>query len=107
MKKVNLKQKEKAVEAYLVRHVKALGGKAYKFTSPGNNAVPDRIVVVKNVSPIFVELKAEGGKLSKLQRNEIDLLLELGQNACVCVGKSGVDELIAELKKAVEIENEQ
>jgi len=34
--------KESEIEARLVRGVKALGGVAYKFVSPGNVGVPDR-----------------------------------------------------------------
>lgn len=53
--------KESEIEARLVRGVKALGGVAYKFVSPGNVGVPDRVVVLPGGRVIFVELKAEGG----------------------------------------------
>jgi hypothetical protein len=35
---------EKQVEAYLIKRVKELDGKAYKFTSPAHRGVADRIV---------------------------------------------------------------
>lgn len=57
--------KESEIEARLVRGVKALGGVAYKFVSPGNVGVPDRLVVLPGGRVIFVELKAEGGRLSR------------------------------------------
>lgn len=99
MKKLTFNPKEKEVEAYLVRRVREIGGKAYKFTSPSQRGVPDRIVILRNCMPVFVELKAHGGRLSELQKLEISFLLEMGQNACVCVGKEGVDELIETLKE--------
>ena len=49
---------EKEIEKILVAEVKKLGGRAYKWVSPGNDGVPDRIVVFPNRKPIFVELKA-------------------------------------------------
>ncbi len=54
--------REKEIEKYLVRRVKEWGGKAFKFTSPGNNGVPDRIVCLP-CRLFFVELKRPGGKL--------------------------------------------
>ena len=63
-----MSMKESEIEARLVRGVKALGGVAYKFVSPGNVGVPDRVVVLPGGRVIFVELKAEGGRLSPMQR---------------------------------------
>ena len=37
--------REKDIEKVLVAEVKKLGGRAYKWTSPGNDGVPDRIVI--------------------------------------------------------------
>ena len=38
-------ESEKTVEAYLRDRMRSLGGKAYKWVSPGNDGVPDRICV--------------------------------------------------------------
>ena len=70
--------KESEIEARLVRGVKALGGVAYKFVSPGNVGVPDRLVVLPGGRVIFVELKAEGGRLSPMQRQQLARLRRLG-----------------------------
>ena len=59
---------EKQVEAYLVKRVKELGGRAYKFTSPAHRGVADRIVCLPNGQTWFVEVKTEGGRLSELQK---------------------------------------
>ena len=37
---------EKSIEEYLRDQVRKIGGKAYKFVSPGNAGVPDRLVVL-------------------------------------------------------------
>ena len=78
--------KESEIEARLVRGVKALGGVAYKFVSPGNVGVPDRVVVLPGGRVIFVELKAEGGRLSPMQRQQLARLRRLGADACEVTG---------------------
>ena len=50
--------RERDVERYLRERVKQLGGRAYKFVSPGNNGVPDRIVMLPGGKLFFVELQA-------------------------------------------------
>ena len=99
------KKREKAVEARFVKLIGKLGGRAYKLASPANDGLPDRLVVLRNCMPIFVELKAEDGKLRERQKVEIAFLLDMGQNACVCIGDAGVDELMETLKEVVK--NEQ
>ncbi len=58
---------EKNIEKRLRVEVKKAGGKAYKFSSPGNNGVPDRIVLFEGRC-YFVELKRPGQNLSPRQR---------------------------------------
>lgn len=82
--------KEKELEKLLVRSVKSAGGIAYKFVSPGNDGVPDRIVIFPDRRPVFVELKADRGKLSALQEVQIGRLCELGQYATVVRGLDGL-----------------
>ena len=71
---------EREAEKKLVDGVRRMGGRAYKFVSPGNDGVPDRIVVLPDTAPMFVELKTESGKLSSLQKVQITRLEKLGQN---------------------------
>ncbi|MGN7309247.1 VRR-NUC domain-containing protein, partial [Bacillus subtilis] len=59
--------KESQIESYLRDKIKALGGIAYKFVSPGNSGVPDRMVLLPKGRTVFVELKAPGKKPTKLQ----------------------------------------
>lgn len=83
---------EKDIEKVLVIEVKKLGGRAYKWVSPGNDGVPDRIVIFPGKPPVFVELKADGGKLSALQKVQIDRLKKMGQAVFVAKGINGISE---------------
>lgn len=78
---------ERDVEDALVRAAKAVGGKAYKWVSPGNDGVPDRIVLMP-IPPQhrelvakylrMVELKAPGEAPTPLQAKTHERLRDLG-----------------------------
>ena len=89
--------KEKEIEKILVDEVKRLGGRAYKWTSPGNDGVPDRIVFLPDTRVIFVELKTDTGTLSPLQKIQIDRLKKLGQWVEVVKGIQGVKMFFQDL----------
>lgn len=90
--------REKEIEKILVLEVKKLGGRAYKWVSPGNDGVPDRIVIFPGRPPVFVELKTDTGRLTALQKVQIDRLRSLGQDARVVRGAAGVKAFLEELK---------
>jgi hypothetical protein len=94
--------REKDIETYLRNEVKKAGGKAYKFESPGNDGVPDRIVIFPGNRIYFVELKAPGKKLRPLQQKRINELHKLGCNASMLDSKERVD-IFLELVKEREI----
>ena len=81
---------EAAIERKLVQGVKALGGRAYKFVSPGNAGVPDRMVVLPGGRIIFVELKTTTGRLSPVQKFQLGVLDRLGCRTEVLWGMEGV-----------------
>lgn len=85
---------ERDIEKVLVAKVRNLGGRAYKWVSPGNDGVPDRIVVFPDRPPMFVELKAENGKLSTLQKVQIRRLLDMGQDVRVLRGIREVEQFL-------------
>jgi hypothetical protein len=70
--------REKAIEEYLRDEIKKLGGKAFKFVSPGNNGVPDRLVCLPGGEIVFVELKAPGKKSTTNQNLQQKRLRDLG-----------------------------
>lgn len=83
--------RESELESILVREVRRIGGRAYKWVSPGNDGVPDRIVFFPDGRVFFVELKTETGKLSAVQKIQINRLKELKQTAITI---KGLQELI-------------
>lgn len=84
---------EKHIEAHLVARVKAMGGIAYKFTSPQRRSVPDRLVLLPGGVVQFVELKAPGKKPTDMQTREHEKLRALGFTVEVIDSKEGVDAL--------------
>ncbi len=86
---------EKDIEAYLVRKVRDAGGKAYKFVSPTNRGVADRLVVLPGGRVWFVEVKKLGGRLSPLQRIFLDEIKALGANYQLLWSKEDVDAFVA------------
>lgn len=74
--------REAEIEKILVCEVKKLGGRAYKWVSPGNAGVPDRIVILPGLPvPAFVELKTCRGTLTALQTAQINRLRVFGQKS--------------------------
>lgn len=53
---------ENTIERYLLKRVRAAGGKCYKFICPGHIGAPDRICIFPHGRIYFVETKAAGGK---------------------------------------------
>ena len=88
--------REEEIEKILTAEVKKGGGWAYKWVSPGNDGVPDRIVVFPGRAPVFVELKSDAGRLSALQEVQIRRLKELGQKVYVARGIDGVGQFFRE-----------
>ena len=88
--------REKDIEKKLVQGVKRLGGMAYKWVSPGNNGVPDRIVVLPGGRVIFVELKTEKGRVSPIQERQIKRLRKLGCDVRVIKGMAEVEQFLEE-----------
>lgn len=69
---------EKELEGLLREETRRKGGRCYKWTSPGNTGVPDRIVVLPKGKVGFVELKQEGKKPTRNQVLQLNRLLKLG-----------------------------
>lgn len=83
--------KESELERVFVNEVRRLGGEAFKWVSPGNNGVPDRIVMLPTGEIYFIELKAWDGTLRPVQTKMLERIRALGQEAAVIRGE---DELI-------------
>lgn len=86
--------KEKIVENHFVWAVERIGGKTYKFTSPGRKGVADRIACLPDGSTWFVELKTKGGRLSALQKMFMSDMTLLNQKYACLWTIEQVDEWI-------------
>ena len=84
--------KESEVERYFVWAVQRAGGRTWKFTSPSNRGVADRIACLPDGGTWFVELKTRGGRLSPLQVLFSEQVLELKQKYAVLWTKEQVDQ---------------
>ena len=89
---------EKTIERHLVNGVKKLGGLCYKFVSPGNQGVPDRIIITAQGRIIFAELKTDKGVVSKIQQYTINQMLSHHVDVRVLRGLEQVKELLNEIK---------
>lgn len=90
--------REAEIEKRLKNGIRQIGGRCYKFVSPGNDGVPDRIVVLPGGKIVFIELKAETGRLSPLQRIQITRLRGLNADVRVLKGLSAVNQFLEEMK---------
>ena len=91
---------EKDIEEYLRLGVKKLGGVAFKFTSPGNSGVPDRLIVMPGNRVYFVELKRPGGRTSPLQDRQISRLKDLGCRVLVVDSKESAERFLNDIQSS-------
>ena len=87
---------ERDIERYFMRRVAQIGGRAYKFVSPSNRGVSDRVVCLPDGTTHFIELKRPGGKLNELQRRFAIEMMTLGQNYDCLWSKEEVDKWISD-----------
>ena len=85
---------ERNIERKLVHGVKALGGIAYKWVSPGNTGVPDRIVIFPDGKIEFVELKTETNKPTPLQLAQMKRLKQRNCVVYILRGEKAVNEYL-------------
>ena len=78
--------RERIIEQALVKAVKARGGMCPKFTSPGMDGMPDRLVLFPKGVLAFVEVKAPGEKPRPIQVHRHDELRRLGFQVYVLDG---------------------
>lgn len=88
---------EKEVERRMCALIRMRGGLTYKFTSPGNVGVPDRLVITPMGVVWFVELKTEVGRLEKMQKWQKSELEKRGANVRVIHGWDAAKEFVNEV----------
>ena len=90
--------RENTIEAALVDEVKRRGGFCPKFTSPGSNGVPDRMVLLPGGRIGFVEVKAPGEKPRPLQAYRHRQLRRLGISVYVLDGTEQIGGILDEIE---------
>lgn len=97
--------RESEIEKYFCEQVKAIGGMAEKFKSPGRRSVPDRLVSMpatracRGAHVIFVELKAPGRKPTSAQQRDHQRRRAMGFRVDVLDSGEAVDQWIIEACK--------
>lgn len=86
-------KKESYVEDYLVKKCKKENFLIYKFTSPGTNGVPDRMIITDN-NIFFIETKARGETTKKLQNAIIKQMRKEGSVVFVADSRKEIDEIL-------------
>lgn len=90
--------REKAIEQKFREAVKAVGGVAVKFTSPGWDGMPDRLALLPGGRMAFVEVKAPGKKPRPLQLARHRMLRRLGFRVYVLDDEKQIGGIIDEIK---------
>ena len=86
--------REKDIENYLKESLKKIGGRSYKFVSPGHAGVPDRLCLMPNGILFFVELKATGKTTRPLQDRQIEKIRAYGQRVYVADSREKIKEIL-------------
>ena len=86
--------RERNIEAALVRATGNRGGICPKFTSPGMDGMPDRLVLLPHGRFCFVEVKAPGEKPRPLQVHRHKQLRRLGFKVYVLDGPEQIEGIL-------------
>lgn len=98
--------RETMLESELREEVTLLGGVCRKYTSPGRNGVPDRLIFMPGGKLFLAEMKAPGKKAEPLQLVEHTAMRRLGFPVFVIASYQELEEAICEIKRACGITNE-
>lgn len=90
--------REKTIEQKFREAVKAVGGVAVKFTSPGFDGMPDRLALLPGGRMAFVEVKAPGKKPRPLQEARHRMLWRLGFKVYVLDNEGQIGGIIDEIQ---------
>lgn len=87
---------EGIIENYLIKLSKIHDAICWKFVSPGQRGVPDRIVI-HDGQVYFIELKSETGTLSETQKLKINTLKKHKANVYVMNAKEQIDKFFKKI----------
>lgn len=87
--------RERDIERALVKRVKQAGGEIRKVMWIGRRGAPDRLVLLPGRVAFFAELKAPGGRVSRLQDLEHRRLRAAGLAVTVIWKLEQIEEVFA------------
>jgi hypothetical protein len=90
--------REKTLERKLVQAVKAAGGIAPKFTSPGFDGMPDRLVLLPDGKCGFAEVKRIDEKPRPLQVSRHGMLRRLGFKVFLLDRPEQINTILEEIR---------
>lgn len=94
----NSEESEKALESYLVSKVKGMRGMCLKYSNLNTTGYPDRLILMRGLQDIWVELKSKGCSPTHLQQVRIHALRDMGRLVYVCDSKQAIDTVIRDIQ---------
>lgn len=91
---------ESLIEQHLVKEVNRRDGLCLKFNSQSMTGIPDRIILMKNGTVGFVEVKQKGKKPRPLQKLRMKQLRRLGFKVYTLDEKEKIGEILDEICSA-------
>ena len=88
---------ESLIEQHLVKEVNRREGLCLKFNSQSMTGIPDRIILMKNGTVAFVEVKQKGKKPRPLQELRMKQLRQLGFKVYTLDEKEKIGEILDEI----------
>nr|DAT98875.1 MAG TPA: Nuclease [Caudoviricetes sp.] len=88
---------ESLIEQHLVKEVNRRDGLCLKFNSQSMTGIPDRIILMKNGTVGFVEVKQKGKKPRPLQELRMKQLRQLGFKVYTLDEKEKIGEILDEI----------
>lgn len=88
---------ESLIEQHLVKEVNRRDGLCLKFNSQSMTGIPDRIILMKNGTVGFVEVKQKGKKPRPLQELRMKQLKRLGFKVYILDEKEKIGEILDEI----------
>ena len=92
--------REKIIEQKFPAAVRAAGGVAVKFVSPGLDGMPDRLTLLPGGRMAFVEVKVPGKKPRPLQEARHRMLRRLGFKVYVLDDEGQIGGIIDEIQSS-------
>ena len=88
---------EREIERYFKAQLEKRGALVFKFVSPGQTGVPDRVVLLPGGRVVFAEMKAPGEKPRPLQRAVFARMAKAGHPVYIIDSREAVKKFVEEV----------